>query len=196
MAGDSEFARLVSLACHDLRTPLATVFGFARTLTRMDTLDDQSARYIGMIDQASTQLGELLDELGLAARIEAGRYDPALREVDTAEVARYAQEHLGEERVGVAGSGAAVMVDVEATKRAFSSLVQCALRHGGLEHADVEVEGTTLRVSPITPSSEPVVLGRELRDLGAATAVRLVGALGGSVEVREGTLTVELPSAI
>ena len=29
---DSRFPRLVSLACHDLRTPLATIYGFARTL--------------------------------------------------------------------------------------------------------------------------------------------------------------------
>ena len=36
MTEDSEFARLVSLACHDLRTPLATVNGFARTLTRFE----------------------------------------------------------------------------------------------------------------------------------------------------------------
>jgi signal transduction histidine kinase len=161
----------------------------------MDTLDDQSARYIGMIDQASTQLGELLDELGLAARIESGRYEPSLREIDTAALAEHARTHLGEERVGVAGSGAPVLVDVEATKRAFSSLVQCSLRHGGLERVDVEVDGPRLRVAPITPASEPVVLGRELRDLGAATAVRLVAALGGSVGVREGILTVELPAS-
>ena len=29
---DTSFARLVSLACHDVRTPLATVHGFAKTL--------------------------------------------------------------------------------------------------------------------------------------------------------------------
>ena len=32
MTDDNAFARLVSLACHDLRTPLATVHGFATTL--------------------------------------------------------------------------------------------------------------------------------------------------------------------
>ena len=32
MATDDRFARMVWLACHDLRTPLATVYGFARTL--------------------------------------------------------------------------------------------------------------------------------------------------------------------
>ena len=34
MTDDPDFARLVSLACHDLRTPLATVHGFATTLSR------------------------------------------------------------------------------------------------------------------------------------------------------------------
>jgi len=32
---DNQFARLVMLACHDLRTPLATVHGFAHTLARL-----------------------------------------------------------------------------------------------------------------------------------------------------------------
>jgi hypothetical protein len=38
-----------------------------------------------------------------------------------------------------------------------------------------------------------VVLGEELRDLGAAVAVRVVRALGGSVELDGDTLTVKLP---
>ena len=35
------------------------------------------------------------------------------------------------------------------------------------------MRGAELRISPITPASAPVVLGEELRDLGAAIAVRL-----------------------
>jgi signal transduction histidine kinase len=35
----NDIPKLVSLACHDLRTPLATVYGFARTITRADGLD-------------------------------------------------------------------------------------------------------------------------------------------------------------
>jgi hypothetical protein len=37
------------------------------------------------------------------------------------------------------------------------------------------------------------VLGEELRDLGAAVAVRVVRALGGSVDLDGDTLTVRLP---
>src|SRR5439155_6898170 len=66
VAEDNSFTRLVALACHDLRTPLATVFGFARTLSRGGTLDEVSARYVQMIESASEQIGELLDELSVA----------------------------------------------------------------------------------------------------------------------------------
>jgi hypothetical protein len=38
-----------------------------------------------------------------------------------------------------------------------------------------------------------VVLGEDLRDLGAAVAVRVVHAIGGSVELEGETLTVTLP---
>ena len=41
-------------------------------------------------------------------------------------------------------------------------------------------------------SAAPVVLGDDLRDLGAAVAVRLVRRLGGSVSVAGETLTVRL----
>ena len=61
MAQENRFPRLVALACHDLRNPLATVYGFARTLMRTD-MDERSARYVEMIDAASHELGELLDE--------------------------------------------------------------------------------------------------------------------------------------
>ena len=73
---DSQFPRLVSLACHDLRTPLATVYGFARTLTNGGELDDRSARFVSMIEEASGQMTELLDDVGVAARIAAVRQRP------------------------------------------------------------------------------------------------------------------------
>ncbi len=191
---DDTFARLVSLACHDLRTPLATVYGFARTLTKGEGLDEPEAGYAKMIEAASSQIRELLDELGLAARIEAGRYQPRLAETDTAALARAAAERLGSERVAVSGPGGTVRVDVEATERAVSALVQSALRHGGLDEVTVVAEGPVLRISPVTAASGPVVLGEELRDLGAAVAAKLVETLGGSLELEDETLTIRLPA--
>ena len=191
---DTSFPRLVSLAAHDLRTPLATIHGFAQTLVRMGDLGEPKQRYMQMIDSAALQLAELLDELGVAARIESGRYEPGLQPVDTLELARGAAEELGEDRVVVTGQGAEVAVDVDAVQRGISALAQAALRHGGLEHVELRVDGATLTISPVTASSGPVLLGEELRDLGAAVAVIVIRALRGSVSVDGDTLAVKLPA--
>jgi signal transduction histidine kinase len=192
-AADSSFSRLVSLAAHDLRTPLATIHGFAQTLIRMGDLGEPKQRYMEMIDTASRQLAELLDELGTAARIEDGRYEPSLQPVDALALAQEAATGLGEERVRVSGEGREVRVDPEGTGRGIAALAQAALRHGGLDEVDLHVDGSTLTISPVTPSSAPVLLGEELRDLGAAVAVRVVRALGGSVALDGEKLTVKLP---
>ncbi len=192
MSEDTAFARLVSLACHDLRTPLATVHGFATTLVRGGGLEPPADRYVEMIDAASAQLAELVDELSLVARIESGRYDPTLREADTLELARTAAARLGEERVRVTGSGTTLETDTDAVERGLAALFQSALRHGGLESVEVEVDGAEIRLARVTPASAPVVLGEDLRDLGAAVAVQLVGRLGGSVAVDGETLVIRL----
>ncbi|HET7353424.1 MAG TPA: HAMP domain-containing sensor histidine kinase [Gaiellaceae bacterium] len=192
MTDDSDFARLVSLACHDLRTPLATVHGFATTLARGGGLEPPADRYVEMIDAASAQLAELIDELSLASRIESGRYEPTMRETDTLELAQAAAARLGEDRVDVSGSGVALETDPDAVERGLAALFQSALRHGGLDSVEVQVSGGEVRLSPVTPASAPVILGEDLRDLGAAVAVRLVRRLGGSVSVIGETVEIRL----
>ena len=129
---DDSFARLVALVCHVLRTPLATVHGFAKTLRRVE-LADPAPRYVEMIEAASTQLGELLEQLALVTRIEEGRYEPNLREVDSLELVRAAAAEV-EEESSVEGAGASVRVDEEPTRRALGRATR---RHGGLESVSV-----------------------------------------------------------
>ena len=192
MNQDNDFARLVMLACHDLRTPLATVHGFAQTLARLTDLEDPAPRYLEMINTASAQIADLLDELSLGARIEAGRYEPVRKEAGTLQLARAAAAELGEERVEVSGEGVGIEVDVDATERAVAALARCALRHGGLEQVQLTVRGAELELAPVTPASAPVLLGEDLRDLGAAVAGRLVRAQGGSLELDGETLRIRL----
>ena len=168
MAQQSRFPHLVALACHDLRTPLATVYGFARTLTRTE-LSEPSSRYVEMIEAASQQLGELLDELSLVARIESGRFEPTVTETDSLELAQTAAAELSEERLVVSGQGGPVLVPAEQMSRALARLV--------------------------SRSAAPVVLGEELRELSAAAAVALIEALGGSLRVEDERLLISLPSA-
>jgi len=180
----ADFPSLVSLACHDLRTPLSTVQGFAKTLLRLEELDgEKAARYLGLIDAASDELVELLDLISLAARIEDGRYDPVVRETDSLQVAPE----------GASGTGATVIVEPEAVARALRSLVRAAARHGDVE-VSVTVEGPRVSIEPVVAEAAPVVLGVEQKDLGAAVAVRLVRALGGELTLEGERLTVTLPS--
>jgi signal transduction histidine kinase len=191
---DTRFARLVALACHDIRNPLATIYGFSRTLTRTD-LDERTARFVSMIDAASQELGELLDELSLVARIEAGRFAPDLVEADSLELARAAASELSEERLAVSGEGAPVLVSPQETTRALARLAKAAARHGGHDSVAMVVRGPELEVSPVTHTAAPVVLGEELRELSAAAAVALVEALGGSLRVEDERLAITLPTA-
>jgi len=187
---DDRFARLVALACHDLRTPLATVHGFAKTLRRVE-LADPAPRYVEMIEAASTQLGDLVDQLALVARIEEGRYDPQLSDVDSLALARAAAEDVDEG--AVEGEGATLRVDEERTRRAIGQLIRATRRHGGLESVTVRVEGPVVEIGPLTDYSAPVVLGEELRELQAAASVMLLRALGAEVSRAGDALRLTLP---
>jgi signal transduction histidine kinase len=192
---DTSFARLVSLACHDLRTPLATVHGFAKTLTRMDNVDEKTVRFLGMIEAASGQMSELLDDLGLVARVEGGRYEPGLRDADTLELARGAAGRLDDGAVAVDGEGATVQTDPDAVERSLYHFARCLLRHGSLKEVSVRVDGRFYVFSPVPEAAAPIVVAEDLRDLGAAVGRRAVEALGGTVALADGELHVELPAS-
>jgi two-component system sensor histidine kinase KdpD len=184
---EDSFPRLVSLACHDLRTPLATIYGFARTLTRLEGQDERTARFLAMIEEAAEQLTGLLDELGTVSRIEAGRWEPVLREADTAELAR-----ADDERVAVEGAGETVATEVEAVTRALESLAVAAVRYGPVERVTWRVSGRELALSPVTAEAAPVLTGESMRDLGSLFARAVIEELGGSLELAGETLRVRL----
>ena len=56
---DARFPRVVSLACHDVRTPLATVHGFVKTIERTVELAPPTDRYMEMIGAASAVIAVL-----------------------------------------------------------------------------------------------------------------------------------------
>ena len=184
---DDRFPRLVSLACHDLRTPLATVYGFARTLTRLEDPDERTSRFLGMIEEAAEQMADLLDALAAAARIEAGGWEPVLREVDTLVLAR-----AGGEGVAAEGVGVEVRTEADAIERALRALAAAALRYGPVTHVVWNVDGAELRLAPVSAQAAPVVTGESQRDLGSLVARMVIEELGGSLELAGETLRVRL----
>ena len=193
MATENSFARFVSLACHDLRTPLATVSGFAHTLQRTEELGEPAGRYVEMIQAASAQIAELLEDLGLVARLEDGRYSPSIVEADTLELAQAAASRVGE-KAAAAGAGATARVDRDAVERGLAGLALCALRHGALERVELAADGPSVWIEPVIPSAAPIVLAEDLKDLGAAAARYVVEALGGTLKLEGERLQVRLPT--
>jgi len=195
MSDDTAFARLVSLACHDARTPLATAYGFARTLER--TLADPELRYATLIASASSELGDILDLLSLASRIASGRWTPELVDAESDDLARIAAGRVKKDdgMVAVVGTGVAVRVALPAAELALSGFARCALRHGGLDEVELQVEGAQIALAPVGAGVGPILLGEDLRDLGAAVGARIVTAIRGSVAVSGDRFLVELPAS-
>lgn len=184
---DQDFARLVSLACHDLRTPLATVNGFAKTLARSDDLAERDARFVGMIGEAADQLAALLDLLGLAARIAGDRYEPSLSDTDTLDLAS-----SPDERIEAEGRGVPIQTDVDAMRRSLEALAIAAARHGGVPLMTWTVAGRELILAPVTEEAGPVVDGESPRDLGSLIARMAIERLGGSLALEGEALRVRL----
>jgi signal transduction histidine kinase len=187
MPPDERFPRVVSLACHDLRTPLATIYGFARTLTRADELDERSQRFLSMIEEAAEQMTGLLDELGTAARIQAGRWEPGVREVSTLELAS-----SDDERIDAVGDGEEIETEADVVARSLQALAIAAIRHGPVDKVTWSVQGRVLELAPITDAASAVVTGDQLRDLGSLVARYVLEELGGTLELDGGRLRVRL----
>lgn len=68
-------------ACHELRSPLAVVYGFAKMLDTDDKLDGTTRRYVAQIVNGAQRLDDLLDLLSKLGRIASGRLQPTLENV-------------------------------------------------------------------------------------------------------------------
>ncbi len=145
-----------------------------------------------LIEASGAQLAEIVDDLGVVARIQGGRFEPALEEANSLDLARAAAERLGEQ-ASVSGEGQTVRVDAELVARGLAGLAYAALRHGGAERMELAVDGPTIRISPLQAGAAAVVRGDELKDLGAAAGKAVIEALGGTVAVEGDALVVRLP---
>lgn len=129
-AADEAKDTFVSVASHEVRTPLTTIVGFADTLEdRWEHLSEDARREsVRAMGRQARRLNELVRDLLDTSRISAGQEHPDPTDVDVTEVAEQA----------VAGVGADVIVVGMATAHAdrrhlvrmITNLVANATRHG------------------------------------------------------------------
>ena len=98
-------ADFVSLVSHELRSPMASVIGSARTLQQRwrELTPDQRESFLALIAHETSRLAELIGDVLDTSRIEAGTFTYSFADVDLAQLVRdsaAAAEH-GQDEVAV-----------------------------------------------------------------------------------------------
>jgi signal transduction histidine kinase len=162
----SQFA---ALASHELRTPVAAIYGAVRTLEERDNelLPAQRSELNRMLAQQSKRLFELVENLLDLSRLEADSIKIAPVEIDVHnQLARIIDLTLdgGSDVTLDVPAGLRAVVDVNAFERILSNLVANAARHGA----------PPFHVSAGMTNSE---LSVTIEDRGGGVATEFVGSL-------------------
>jgi signal transduction histidine kinase len=82
-------SELLATASHELRTPMTSIYGAARTLIAHEDLSpDRRAAFLQMIASESERLARIVDGMLLASRLDADQVDVTTEPVDARELAR------------------------------------------------------------------------------------------------------------
>jgi signal transduction histidine kinase len=149
-----EFMAVVS---HELRTPLASVYGAAMTLQRRELDDEARDAMLSIIYRESARLAQLVDQVLWASRLESGRADTTIENLDATELARdviiAAQAHLPPGvslELSSAGPARLVAADGEKLEHVLVNLVDNAVKYspdGGRIEVRLEPADGHLRVT-------------------------------------------------
>jgi signal transduction histidine kinase len=119
---------------HEFRTPLTSIYGFSEVLIDSGLIDPESSiELIKLINSESSELSRMVDDLLVAARIEAGALSFKAIEMDVAEA-------VAAVLAPVLRSGVAIEADVEPVnvwadplrvRQVVRNLISNAVKHGG-----------------------------------------------------------------
>lgn len=133
----TDYARIISLAVHEMRTPASVVGGYLRMLLNDSTapLDDRQRRMIEEADKACHRLVLLMAELSDVAKLDTGTAKLHTDRFDLFELVREATQQIreGDERglvLDVQGlsSGAPVEADRSRLRTAIDVVTRAVMR--------------------------------------------------------------------
>ena len=119
---------------HEFRTPLTSIFGFSELLIDQGLVDpDMSIELIRLINSESAELSRMVEDLLMAARLEAGQV--TIQQVDVEVVAEIESVLAPVIRAGspmqVELEPTSVCVDALRFRQILRNLVSNAVKHGG-----------------------------------------------------------------
>ena len=220
------FAEMISKIAHELRSPLTSVKGFSSTLIRRwDRFsDEQKFQFVETIHADAERMGRIVSEVLDLARMESGRLELHLQNVDLAALATQAAAHHaalpGADRVKVEiDEGLMAHADPERLSHVLGNIIENAIKFS--DEGSIVVAGRSLgdtvevTVTDRGVGIEPERLGSVFSGpgptgqkatpsgtgLGLYLSKRLVDAHGGSMSVTSergqgSTFVVTLPSAV
>jgi signal transduction histidine kinase len=192
---DDLFPRAMSLAVHELRTPVTVVSGYLRMLLREQggPLTEKQKKMLEEAERSCARIGALVGEMSELGKLESGEAAIAAQPIDLAGllVELASGMHEGDDRdvrVETRGTNQPVMVTGDRTRLgvALRALIHAAVRERG-EPGVIVVECSVL--PDATPASALVTIGDE------ATVRALVDAAGArpSFDEWRGGLGLALP---
>ncbi len=148
---------LIATVSHEIRTPVAAVYGAARTLLRDDLSEEVTERLVEILASESERLAALVSEILLAGSIDSDRIAIARTEIDLAETVVRAVESAGLARGGaqvtleLPPTPARAVADPDRVGQVLANLLENAAKYGANGRGDPIVvrlrEGsTTVRV--------------------------------------------------
>ncbi len=158
--------RFVSIASHELRTPIARVKGYAEMVlaahTDGDLTDEMLKRSLTRIDSASDRLTGLVRDLLDVSKISAGNLPLRVRRVDVTDLVREVVGRYQEQLSGsgmllldIVGTPRPVSADPERIEQVLTNLLENAVKYSP--------DGADLRVR-VQPKARGVLL--EVQDHG------------------------------
>jgi signal transduction histidine kinase len=161
--------QFLSMASHELRTPLTAVSGFMqiarRRMSRMARADDipqpwrdeaqKSDDTLEMANRQAKKLARLIDELLDVSRLQQGRVEMRLAEIDLADVVREVAERMrllskGHQIETEIAGAAPIVADRDRIEQVFENLVGNAIKYSpdnGRINVSLRVNGTHALVS-------------------------------------------------
>jgi PAS domain S-box-containing protein len=161
-AGDAIRLRdeFLSIAAHELKTPITSLLGSAQLLTRrMEQadlgLDTRTRDRVRTIESQAKRLGHLVSQLLDVSRVQAGRLMLDRRPTDVAELTRSVVSGLGERdeapEIVVRGpEHATASIDALRIEQVLTNLLTNALKYGPREQpilVDIQPDPGTLKIS-------------------------------------------------
>ena len=138
---DEQKSRFVAVAAHELRSPLTSVLGFAKTLSRHWEViaEDERRQHLGLVVEQAERLSRLVGDLLTISRIEGGSVRMQKQTLDALqEVGSIVAELPCAEDVDVVGDeGLKLEADPDHLRQMLTNLVTNAYKYG---ETPIEVE--------------------------------------------------------